>query len=306
MLHSPQVRALEVFAQLPAKFARPRRSAWGDINLAGQELSCFLEGPVLDGAGNLYVVDIPFGRIFRIDAQRNWHLVTEYQGWPNGLKIAADGRLLVADFKLGLVRVDPASGRHDIIFDSVGGAPLHGLNDLTFGPDGALYITDQGQTGLHDPRGRVLRMAPGQAPEILLDGIPSPNGLVFDRAKPWLYLAVTRANAVWRVPLLEGKPTKVGIAIQLSGGLGPDGLALDAAGRLLVAHPMLGVWQFDKVNCPVALHRIDGDSYITNLAVEGQHFLATDSIAGRVVTGTLDLWDCADSPRSASAHAPCT
>jgi gluconolactonase len=287
VLRPPKILPLDIYAQLPAKFARPRRSAWGDINLAGQELACFLEGPALDGAGNLYVVDIPFGRIFRIDAQREWHLVAEYDGWPNGMKIEADGRLLVADFKLGLVRVDPANGRHEVVFDAVAGTTLHGLNDLTVGPDGAVYVTDQGQTGLHDPRGRVLRVRPGQLPEILLDGIPSPNGIVFDRVKPWLYLAVTRANAVWRVPLLEGKPTKVGVAIQLSGGLGPDGLALDAAGRLLAAHPMLGVWHFDKVNCAVALHCIDGDSYVTNLAVEGRRFLATDSIAGRIVAGTL-------------------
>ena len=133
----------------------------------------------------------------------------------------------------------------------------------------------------------MLRVAPRQAPETVLDGIPSPNGLVFDRAKPWLYLAVTRGNAVWRVPLLEGRPTKVGIAIQLSGGLGPDGLALDPAGRLLVAHPMLGVWHFDSVNCVSALYRIEGESYVTNLVVDGPRFLATDSIAGRLVAGDL-------------------
>ena len=288
MLHAPKLRPLAIQTQLPAKFARKRRSAWGDINLAGQELACFLEGPAFDSAGNLYVVDIPFGRIFRIDTQREWHLVIEYDGWPNGLKVEPDGRLLVADHKRGLVRVDPGSGRHEIVFDSIGGETLLGLNDLTYGPDGALYVTDQGQTGLHDPRGRVLRLAPGQPPEIVLDGIPSPNGLVFDRTKPWLYLAVTRGNAVWRVPLLEGKPTKVGIAIQLSGGLGPDGLALDPAGCLLVAHPMLGVWHFDRVNCATALYRIDGDSYVTNLAVEGTRFLATDSIAGRIVAGDID------------------
>lgn len=97
-------------------------------------------------------------------------------------------------------------------------------------------MTDQGQTGLHDPRGRVLRMTPDSNVSVLLANGPSPNGLVFDHQKPWLYVAMTRGNAIWRVPLFEGEPVKVGIAVQLSGGIGPDGIAMDAQGRLLVAH----------------------------------------------------------------------
>ena len=32
-----------------------------------------------------------------------------------------------------------------------------GVNDLIFAANGDLYFTDQGQTGLHDPTGRVFR-----------------------------------------------------------------------------------------------------------------------------------------------------
>ena len=56
-----------------------------------------------------------------------------------------------------------------------------------------------------------------------------------------LYVAVTRANAVWRVPLMpDGSVAKVGNFIQLSGGGGPDGLAVDRDGNLAVAHIGLG------------------------------------------------------------------
>ena len=37
--------------------------------MGGREVDSFLEGPVFDQVGNLYVTDIPFGRIFRIDPQ---------------------------------------------------------------------------------------------------------------------------------------------------------------------------------------------------------------------------------------------
>lgn len=287
MYAQPETRPLEVFDRLPERYAKPRQSRWADINLAGHHAGCFLEGPDFDQAGNLYVVDIPFGRIFRRDTAGQWHLVIEYDGWPNGLKLLPDGRLLVADFRRGLVRVDPASGSHEVLFDSIDGQPLHGLNDLTFGPDGTLYITDQGQTGLHDPRGRVLRMTPDGSVSVLLNNGPSPNGLVFDHQKPWLYVAMTRGNAIWRVPLFEGEPVKVGIAVQLSGGIGPDGIAMDAEGRLLVAHMQIGVWHFDARNRPLALYEAPADSYTTNLAVRDKRIYVTDSIQGRILTAAL-------------------
>ena len=52
-------------------------------------------------------------------------------------------------------------------------------------------------------------------------------------------MAVTRANAIWRLSLLsDGGVSKVGTWIQFSGGLaGPDGLALDIEGGVVVALP---------------------------------------------------------------------
>lgn len=291
MYPPPHVRPLVPWLRLPDRFRKRRRSDWADFNLGGRALDCFLEGPCFDAHGNLYVVDVPFGRVFRIDAEGEWSLVSEYEGWPNGAKLAADGTLLIADHKRGLLRVDPGSGGHTLVFDQAGGAPLLGLNDLTFAPDGTLYVTDQGQTGLHDPRGRVLRVSADGAAEVVLECGPSPNGLVFDREWPWLYVAMTRANAIWRVPIMAGKATKVGIAIQLSGGIGPDGLALDQAGRLLVGHAPFGVWRFDRNGWPKDLFMPDDPAFITNIAVRttagSERLVAVDSIEGRILQASL-------------------
>lgn len=56
-----------VFTSLPARFCRRCRTAWSDSNRQGAALDSFLEGPSFDRKGNLYCVDIPFGRVFRID-----------------------------------------------------------------------------------------------------------------------------------------------------------------------------------------------------------------------------------------------
>lgn len=288
----PATRTLRVHAELPAHFARSRPSDWSSANFGGRKFGSFLEGPAFDAAGNLYVVDIPFGRIFCLGTAGDWRAICEYDGLPNGLKVEGDGNLLVADHKRGLLRIDPATGASQVLFDSLDGKPLLGLNDLTMAPDGTIYVTDQGQTGLHDPRGRVLRLTRERAVEVILGNGPSPNGLVFDADRAWLYVAMTRANAIWRVPLVQGRPSKVGLAIQLSGGIGPDGLALDERGNLLVAHPPIGIWQFDRHNLPSALFRTEDDSYVTNLAlrrISGRtHLFATDSLNGRIVTAALD------------------
>lgn len=79
----PQVVETRVFSSMPAEFRRPGVSSkWADANRGGHPVDCFIEGPSFDKSGNLYVVDIPFGRIFRISRDGIWSLIIEYDGWP--------------------------------------------------------------------------------------------------------------------------------------------------------------------------------------------------------------------------------
>ncbi|MFP3570546.1 SMP-30/gluconolactonase/LRE family protein, partial [Paraburkholderia sp. SIMBA_030] len=89
----------------------------------GQSVDSFLEGPAFDAQGRLYVVDIPFGRIFRIEGgegggERDWTLVAQYEGEPNGLKFHPDGRILIADYRNGVMQLDPQSGRVEPLLTS--------------------------------------------------------------------------------------------------------------------------------------------------------------------------------------------
>jgi gluconolactonase len=128
---------------------------------------------------------------------------------------------------------------------------------------------------------------------VLLDNIPSPNGLVLNREQTELYLGVTRDNSIWRVPLLaDGGVSKVGRFIQMSGGQGPDGLAIDSAGNIIVAHVGLGcVWAFNPLGEPVL--RIDSCAGIatTNIAfggTGGNTLFITEAESGSVMMATLD------------------
>jgi gluconolactonase len=99
----PRRMETTVFTRLPDRFRKPRRNTWIDANRGGRASDSFLEGPSFDRDGRLYVVDIPYGRVFRIDPAGAWEQVAEYDGWPNGLKIHRDGRIFIADYKRGLM-----------------------------------------------------------------------------------------------------------------------------------------------------------------------------------------------------------
>ncbi len=71
----PELIKAEVFASLPSRFRKKARNAWTDANRGGLVVECFLEGPSFDRDGNLWCVDIPFGRVFRISAKGEWELV---------------------------------------------------------------------------------------------------------------------------------------------------------------------------------------------------------------------------------------
>jgi gluconolactonase len=101
----------EVFARVPDRFqVKNRKSHWVEVQRHGAPTSSFLEGPSFDKAGNLYVVDVPWGRIFKISPGGEFSLVAEYDGEPNGLKIHRDGRIFIADYRRGIMLLDPASG----------------------------------------------------------------------------------------------------------------------------------------------------------------------------------------------------
>lgn len=272
MFAPPPVIKTEVFAELPDSLRKTGQTAeWLRVQKRGASMGSFLEGPSFDEEGNLYVVDIPYGRIFRISPVGDFSLVAEYDGEPNGLKFHKDGRAFIADHKNGIMVLDPRTGHVEPYLDRPLLERFKGVNDLFFASNGDLYFTDQGQTGLHDPTGRLYRLDTDGHLDCLLDNVPSPNGLVLDLEEVSVLLAVTRGNCVWRVPMLiDGTATKVGVFLNLSGGFGPDGMALDIEGSLVVCHPGLGaVWIFSRIGVP--LYRIQSCTglVVTNCAYGG-------------------------------------
>lgn len=288
----PEVVHAEVWTRLPDRWNDPdRRSGWIDANKPGARMGSFLEGPTFDRSGNLYVCDIPFGRIFRISPAREWTLIAEYDGWPNGLALHRDGRLFIADYRRGILVCDPETGSVSDLLTSIKSESFKGVNDLIFDRQGRLYFTDQGQTGLHDPTGRVFRfdIETGRL-DCLLSNCPSPNGLVMNPAETALFVAMTRGNAIWRAPIYpDGSTSKVGIFTQMAGGVsGADGMAMAEDGTLAVADAGNGcIWTFSEWAEPLQriLTPTEGRT-TTNLAYGGanrSHLFITESATGTIL-----------------------
>ena len=169
-----------------------------------------------------------------------------------------------------------------------------GVNDLFFADNGDMYFTDQGRTGHQDPTGRVYRWTTEGRLDCLLTTGVNPNGIVLAPDGHSLYVAMTNANAVWHLALMPNNDAiAVGTAIQLSGGIGPDGLALTEDGGLVVAHPGMGaVWVFNPRGEPIYRVNTAGSDLVTNVAFGGPDMRTlyfTDSGAGVIQRARLPV-----------------
>ena len=278
MINAPRRIEAEAWTRLPEPLHyRGEPNEWVRTTRPGMRLHSFLEGPCFDADGTLWLVDVPYGRILGVSPAGEWRVAHRYDGEPHGLRRLADGRLALTDYRRGVFAFDPRSGAFEPLVERVNSENFRGLSDLASAPDGDLWFTDPGRSSLSDPTGRLFRLRAPLAPaarrlELVLANIPYPNGVALSPDGKLVYLAATRANAVWR--LLADAPDPgwpmVGTFVQLSGGLGPDGLAVDRRGRLAVAHGQAGrAWLFDALGDPLAEIRTPGGLWVTSCAFGG-------------------------------------
>jgi gluconolactonase len=89
----------------------------------------------------------------------------------------------------------------------------------------------------------------------------------------------------------DGTARKVGAFIRLSGGIGPDGLAIDAQGNLAIAHLGLGVvWLVSPMGEPIARIQSCAGIETTNVAYGGREkreLYITESETGQILKAKL-------------------
>lgn len=208
------------------------------------EVPHYCEGVVFDREGRGYVSEGETIVQFDLDGTHRTWAVT---GAPNGHKILADGTHLVCDYSRASVLrmsakgelLEPASTECD-------GKPLRGPNDLSLDtPNGGFYFTDPGGSSDVTPIGTVHYVDAQGKTHLVDDGLAFPNGIVLAPDGKRLFVAESKRNRVLVYDVLSpGKtgercvfaelPTKDEAAGQIDNQ--PDGMCLDADGRLYVAH----------------------------------------------------------------------
>jgi gluconolactonase len=215
------------------------------------------EGPVALPDGTWLIVEgsAERGCVTRLSHDGKSRSPIRKTGRPNGLAVDAGGAIWVAESKVPSLLRLTMSGECAVVATECDGNPFLFPNDLCFGPDGALYLTDSGvhidsfaPNGSIRPDymdvkydGRVYRVEPQTGSVSLIDrGIRFTNGIAFgpdDR----LYVNETLTGNIYRYEWRDGKivpPRELyGNVIRPDappGWKGPDGMAFDERGFLYV------------------------------------------------------------------------
>lgn len=204
----------------------------------------YSEGVVFDHAGLGYCSEEKHIWQFTLDGQAKIWATT---GAPNGHKIRADGTHLVCDASQHAVLHLAADGKLlPPAAKEYNGKPLRGPNDLSLDtPNGGFYFTDPGDSGIDNPIGTLHYVDATGEVHLCDEGLAYPNGVALSGDGRTLYMGESQKN---RILVYEVKspgklsPRKVLAELpKKDEALGqidnqPDGMCLDAAGNLYVAH----------------------------------------------------------------------
>lgn len=202
------------------------------------------EDVVVDAEGRLWtgLVD---GRIVRASPDgSNPVVVADTGGRPLGMHVARDGRVLVCDSHRGLLALDPASGRLDVLVADVAGRPLRFCSNVTETSDGTIYFTESTSEfhfehflgAILEARGTgsLFRLATDGTVTTLLSGLYFANGLTVTADGSALVYAETLARRLSKYWLTgERAGTVTPLAVHLPAM--PDNISTGSDGRIWTA-----------------------------------------------------------------------
>lgn len=203
-----------------------------------------LEGICFDRKGDMYLVDCPMGRIFKVDmSEGRVHLfkqLPEHMA-PSAIKIHRDGRIFAtvaaSDHGSMILVLDPKTGEiQKRIWENNG----HMIDDMVFDQKGGFYCSDLAGTAA-DPRAGIFYVAPDEKTvhEVIPKGMCATNGIGLSLDGKNLYVTEFSRALLHRIGLTEDglapAPCESNVLYHFTGYEGPDSLCMDKDENLYVA-----------------------------------------------------------------------
>jgi gluconolactonase len=209
----------------------------------------FTEGPVYEPGGTLLLSDEEKNVIYRLDPDGSREELIAL-GDPDGNTFDKQHRLIVtASILRAVVRLSPDMKSYEVLADKYDGQRLNSPNDLTLGPDGAIYFTDptldlvKGEKQ-ETPFQGVYRLDAKGKLTLLTTDLEQPNGLAFSPNGKYLYVDDTKRRNIRRYRFRKGMLSDGVIFANenVTGERGvPDGIKCDMRGNVYVTGPR-GIW----------------------------------------------------------------
>lgn len=209
----------------------------------------FPEGPAYDGKNSIYFSNCTADYITKLTLTGKAEIAyraNHAKDGPftflktNGLTFYKDGSLFACDFERNaIIRIYP-NGRQELVVDRCNGQPFRGPNDLAFDPKGYLFFTDPSGSDATHRIGAIYRVdIEKHIAYRVADGLAFPNGLAFSADGNTLYLCEDNLNRILLFHVHSngslGAPV-VFANLDADGRGHPDGMAVDRAGHIWVAH----------------------------------------------------------------------
>ena len=209
----------------------------------------FTEGPAYGPKGFLLFSDIPNERIVRYDNDGAVSDFMKPSGKANGLVFDAAGNLYACQGGARrIVKISAVDGKVEVLADKYDGKRLNSPNDLALDGAGGLYFTDPRYGDESDVELTVQGVyyidAAGALTRVI-DSLARPNGVLVTADGKTLYVAEPNKRELWKYSITAPGKLSAGELLftgedKLDGG-GPDGMALDADGRLYLTYASIVV-----------------------------------------------------------------
>jgi gluconolactonase len=265
----------------------------------------FPEGPSYLGGGAVAVAEMKGEAVSRVDPDGSVVQLGDCGGAPNGTVLGADEVLYVANNgglsaegtgywhaprQIGGCVQRVAGAEAQALPVTLPGPAPHRPNDLCFGPDGTLYVTDSAnwEELRNIGPGRVVAIDAGPARPVA-EVAAMPNGIAFGPDGTRLYLAQSLTRKILAFDVRDGALGDPVTFCKLPAGM-PDGFCLDSEGNLYVC---------GSIGNAIFVYASDGTlketvetgpgSQPTNCCIGDGVLYVTFSLAGQLVAYDLSV-----------------